>query len=181
MFAPTTTQTLRHLQRGSSAPSFFPLLPPSLSLHTLFMRPLLCLRTQYVSVFRFRINQPNTFAAISSLSLSRTPSQTRTTPPSSTATRTTPPLIRATRCHATSTPSRSSRLSTSLQQGTKMSPYEEVLKGKYPGKLHAKRVAEYIRSKVPDATTGVIYLEGGKTRMIEDCDQEEHFRYTSLP
>ncbi|ROV88545.1 hypothetical protein VMCG_10369 [Cytospora schulzeri] len=57
-----------------------------------------------------------------------------------------------------------------------MAPYEEVLKGKYPGKLHARRVAEYIRSKVPDATTGVIYLEGGKTRMIEDCDQEEHFR-----
>ncbi|ROV92297.1 hypothetical protein VSDG_07257 [Cytospora chrysosperma] len=57
-----------------------------------------------------------------------------------------------------------------------MAPYEEVLKGKYPGKLHAKRVAEYIRSKIPDATTGVIYLEGGKTRMIEDCDQEEHFR-----
>ncbi|KAK7740444.1 hypothetical protein SLS53_005285 [Cytospora paraplurivora] len=57
-----------------------------------------------------------------------------------------------------------------------MAPYDEVLKGKYPGKLHAKRVAEYIRSKIPDATEGIIYLEGGKTRMIEDCDQEEHFR-----
>ncbi|KAK7697723.1 hypothetical protein SLS64_013279 [Diaporthe eres] len=57
-----------------------------------------------------------------------------------------------------------------------MAPYEETLKGKYPGKLHAKRVAEYIRSKLPNATSGVIYLEGGKTRMIEDCDQEEHFR-----
>lgn len=58
----------------------------------------------------------------------------------------------------------------------KMAPYEEVLKEKYPGKDHAKRVTEYIRSKVADATTGVIYLEGGKARMIEDCDQEEHFR-----
>lgn len=57
-----------------------------------------------------------------------------------------------------------------------MAPYEETLKGKYPGNLHAKRVAEYIRSKLPNATSGVIYLEGGKTRMIEDCDQEEHFR-----
>lgn len=58
-----------------------------------------------------------------------------------------------------------------------MAPYEETLKGKYPGKLHAKRVAEYIQSKLPGAKSGVIYLEGGKTRMIEDCDQEEHFRY----
>lgn len=61
-------------------------------------------------------------------------------------------------------------------QPVKMAPYEETLKGKYPGKLHAKRVAEYIRSKLPNATSGVIYLEGGKTRMIENCDQEEHFR-----
>lgn len=61
-------------------------------------------------------------------------------------------------------------------QYTIMAPYEETLKGKYPGKLHAKRVADYIRSKLPGATTGVIYLEGGKTRMIENCDQEEHFR-----
>lgn len=57
-----------------------------------------------------------------------------------------------------------------------MAAYDEILKGKYPGKLHAKRVAEYIRSKIPDAAEGIIYLEGGKTRMLEDCDQEEHFR-----
>lgn len=57
-----------------------------------------------------------------------------------------------------------------------MAAYDEILKGKYPGKLHAKRVAEYIRSKIPDAAGGIIYLEGGKTRMLEDCDQEEHFR-----
>ena len=64
-----------------------------------------------------------------------------------------------------------------------MASYQETLKGKYPGKLHAKRVAEYIRSKIPEATAGVFYLEGGKTRMIEDCDQEEHFRlaYHQLP
>lgn len=56
-----------------------------------------------------------------------------------------------------------------------MAPYEEILKGKYPAKLHAKRVANHIRSKIPNAT-GVIYLEGKKSKMHEDCDQEEHFR-----
>lgn len=57
-----------------------------------------------------------------------------------------------------------------------MAPYEEVLKGKYPGKTHAKKVAEYIRSKIPNAT-GVVYVESKKAKLHEDCDQEEHFRY----
>lgn len=57
-----------------------------------------------------------------------------------------------------------------------MASYEATLKGKYPGKLHAKKVVEYIRSKVPGAT-GVIYLEGKQSKLHEDCDQEEHFRY----
>lgn len=56
-----------------------------------------------------------------------------------------------------------------------MAPYEEVLKGKYPGKTHAKKVVEYIRSKIPNAT-GVIYVEAKKAKLHEDCDQEEHFR-----
>ncbi|KAJ4391787.1 hypothetical protein N0V93_005407 [Gnomoniopsis smithogilvyi] len=56
-----------------------------------------------------------------------------------------------------------------------MAPYEEILKGKYPGKLHAKKVVQYIRSKIPDAT-GVIYVEAKKAKLHEDCDQEEHFR-----
>ncbi|CAN8097626.1 unnamed protein product [Discula destructiva] len=56
-----------------------------------------------------------------------------------------------------------------------MALYEEVLKGKYPGKLHAKKVVEYIRSKTPNAT-GVIYVEAKKAKLHEDCDQEEHFR-----
>lgn len=56
-----------------------------------------------------------------------------------------------------------------------MAPYDEVLKGKYPGKLHARKVVQYIRSKIPDAT-GVIYVEGKKAKLHEDCDQEEHFR-----
>lgn len=57
-----------------------------------------------------------------------------------------------------------------------MAPYDETLKGKYPGKLHAKKVVEYIRSKIPNAN-GVIYVEGKKSKLHEDCDQEEHFRY----
>ncbi|KAF3769718.1 hypothetical protein M406DRAFT_343826 [Cryphonectria parasitica EP155] len=56
-----------------------------------------------------------------------------------------------------------------------MAPYEEVLRGKYPGKQHARKVVEYLRSKIPDAT-GVIYVESKKAKLHEDCDQEEHFR-----
>ncbi|KAI3336300.1 peptidase M24, structural domain-containing protein [Xylariaceae sp. AK1471] len=52
---------------------------------------------------------------------------------------------------------------------------ETVLKGKYPGKAHAKRVVEYIRSKVPDAT-GVLFLEGRSGHLLEDCDEPVPFR-----
>lgn len=53
--------------------------------------------------------------------------------------------------------------------------YDKILRGKYPAKEHAKRVSDYIRQKVPDAT-GVLYLEGRATKLIEDNDSEEHFR-----
>ncbi|KAH7162114.1 putative Xaa-Pro aminopeptidase [Dactylonectria estremocensis] len=53
--------------------------------------------------------------------------------------------------------------------------FETVLKGKYPAKSHAKRVVELIREKKPDAT-GVLYLEGRMTKLIEDNDGAEHFR-----
>ncbi|GAP91085.1 putative xaa-pro dipeptidase protein [Rosellinia necatrix] len=52
---------------------------------------------------------------------------------------------------------------------------EAVLKGKYPAKAHAKRVVEYIRSKIPDAT-GVIFLEGRSDHLLEDCDEPVPFR-----
>ena len=51
-----------------------------------------------------------------------------------------------------------------------------VLSGKYPAKGHAKRVVEYIKTARPDAT-GVLYLEGQKTKMIEDNDETMPFRY----
>lgn len=55
---------------------------------------------------------------------------------------------------------------------------ETVLKGKYPAKAHARRVAEYIRGKVPEAATngGVIYLEGRADGLLEDSDEPVPFR-----
>lgn len=64
---------------------------------------------------------------------------------------------------------------SSPKQLSSMSNYEEILKGKYPAKAHAKRVVEYMRKKNP-AVNGVLYLEGQKTRMIEDNDGEAPFR-----
>ncbi|MCJ1367004.1 hypothetical protein MMC16_006135 [Acarospora aff. strigata] len=56
-----------------------------------------------------------------------------------------------------------------------MDDVEAVLAGKYPAKAHAAKVAAYLKSKNPDAD-GVIYLEGQKTRMIEDNDEPQPFR-----
>ncbi|AEO58636.1 hypothetical protein MYCTH_2306107 [Thermothelomyces thermophilus ATCC 42464] len=53
--------------------------------------------------------------------------------------------------------------------------YDRILQGKYPAKRHAKRVVDYIRTKVPDAT-GVIYLESRMTKLLEDNDEPEPFR-----
>ncbi|KAI0389763.1 peptidase M24, structural domain-containing protein [Xylariaceae sp. FL0594] len=52
---------------------------------------------------------------------------------------------------------------------------ETVLKGKYPAKAHAKRVVEYIRTKIPDAS-GVIFLEGRSDHLLEDSDEPVPFR-----
>lgn len=56
-----------------------------------------------------------------------------------------------------------------------MASVDTILAGKYPAKAHARRVVEYIKKKNPNAT-GTLYLEGQKTRMIEDNDSEMHFR-----
>ncbi|KAI9791073.1 MAG: hypothetical protein M1816_004304 [Peltula sp. TS41687] len=50
-----------------------------------------------------------------------------------------------------------------------------ILSEKYPAKAHARKVVEYIQNKHPGAG-GVIYLEGQKTRMIEDNDEAQPFR-----
>lgn len=44
--------------------------------------------------------------------------------------------------------------------------YEEVLKGKYPAKAHAKKVAEWIVANGGD-TKGTLYLEAQKSALIE--------------
>ena len=57
-----------------------------------------------------------------------------------------------------------------------MQETDDILKGKYPAKAHAKKVVHYLLSKGA-ASDGIIYLEGQKTRMIEDNDGEAPFRY----
>lgn len=50
-----------------------------------------------------------------------------------------------------------------------------MLTGKYPAKAHARRVVEYIK-KTKSNVSGVLYLEGQKTKMIEDNDETQPFR-----
>ncbi|TAQ87731.1 hypothetical protein B7494_g3965 [Chlorociboria aeruginascens] len=56
-----------------------------------------------------------------------------------------------------------------------MASVESILKGKYPAKAHARQVVEYIK-KTKSNPSGIIYLEGQKTRMIEDNDETVPFR-----
>jgi Xaa-Pro dipeptidase len=51
-----------------------------------------------------------------------------------------------------------------------------LLDSKYPAKDHARRVADRIKASGfgPD---GVIYIESQKTRLIEDNDTPQKFRY----
>lgn len=44
--------------------------------------------------------------------------------------------------------------------------YDEVLKGKYPAKTHAKKVADYIIARGGDKS-GTIYLEAQKQKLLE--------------
>ena len=60
-----------------------------------------------------------------------------------------------------------------------MSSTDEILKGKYPAKAHARRVAEYIQTR-GFPSDGVIYLESAHTHMIEDNDEAVPFRSTPL-
>ena len=52
---------------------------------------------------------------------------------------------------------------------------DNILKGKYPAKAHAKKVAGYLQSKDASAD-GVIFIEGQKSRLNEDADSEAPFR-----
>jgi Xaa-Pro dipeptidase len=44
--------------------------------------------------------------------------------------------------------------------------YDEVLKGKYPARAHAKKVADWMIAKGGDKT-GTIYLEAQKAKLLE--------------
>ena len=46
--------------------------------------------------------------------------------------------------------------------------YEDVLKGKYPAKEHARKVAKWIIEKGGDKK-GTIYLEAQKQKLLEVC------------
>lgn len=60
-----------------------------------------------------------------------------------------------------------------------MADVDIVLAGKYPAKPHAKAVVKWMREKSPNVS-GVLYLEGQKTRMLEDNDSEAPFRSVTL-
>lgn len=77
-----------------------------------------------------------------------------------------------------------SRSTSSLIGGTRavieptsynMVDVETILAARYPAKAHAKRVVEWMRKQDPNIN-GVLYLEGQKTRMIEDNDEAMPFR-----
>ena len=56
-----------------------------------------------------------------------------------------------------------------------MASTDTILKGKYPAKDHARRVASYLQ-EVGHPKEGIIYLESQKTRLIEDNDEPVPFR-----
>ncbi|PKS10122.1 hypothetical protein jhhlp_001872, partial [Lomentospora prolificans] len=72
-------------------------------------------------------------------------------------------------------PAKHNRSSHRPLSTTMASSIETVLKGKYPAKAHARRVVDHIRGKIPDAT-GVLYVEGRMTKLLEDNDEPEPFR-----
>ena len=59
---------------------------------------------------------------------------------------------------------------------TTMDQQDSVLKGKYPAKAHCAKVAAYLKETVKDDRPARIYLQGQKTRMIEDNDEPQPFR-----
>jgi len=60
-----------------------------------------------------------------------------------------------------------------------MDKTDELLRGKYPAKAHAAKVAAYLKAKDP-SSNGLIYLEGQKTRLIEDNDEPVPFRSVTV-
>ena len=57
-----------------------------------------------------------------------------------------------------------------------MKQQDSVLNGKYPAKAHCAKVSAYLKETVKDDRPARIYLQGQKTRMIEDNDEPQPFR-----
>lgn len=72
------------------------------------------------------------------------------------------------------------RLLRSSFHSTTMKHHDSILKGKYPAKAHCAKVAAYLKETVKDDGPARIYLQGQKTRMIEDNDEPQPFRSESL-
>ncbi|KAF2748867.1 putative Xaa-Pro aminopeptidase [Sporormia fimetaria CBS 119925] len=53
--------------------------------------------------------------------------------------------------------------------------FEDVLKGKYPAKTHARKVKEWIVKNGGDEK-GTLYLESARKKLLEDSDSEAPFR-----
>lgn len=54
--------------------------------------------------------------------------------------------------------------------------FETILKGKYPGKAHARKAVGLLSDTICGAR-GAIYLAGCPTKLLEDSDEAEPFRY----
>lgn len=59
---------------------------------------------------------------------------------------------------------------------TTMKHHDSILKGKYPAKAHCAKVAASLKATVKDESPARIYLQGQRTRMIEDNDEPQPFR-----
>lgn len=65
---------------------------------------------------------------------------------------------------------------SSFHSTTTMKHHTSILKGKYPAKAHCAKVAAYLKETVKDDSPARIYIQGQKTRMIEDNDEPQPFR-----
>ena len=61
-----------------------------------------------------------------------------------------------------------------------MKHQDDILQDKYPAKAHCSKVAAYLKEKTGTDGPSRIYLQGQKTRMIEDNDEPQPFRSTSF-
>ena len=70
----------------------------------------------------------------------------------------------------------------SVKYLTAMTDPNSILNQKYPAKAHCEKVAAYLKNANVhddgDSPTR-IYLQGQKTRMIEDNDEPQPFRFAS--